>query len=1851
MLDETGQYSATAEEAELRPSEQQTPIEVEKEPAKSEALLKVEWYQSEKKTIRKIYNQIRKALFAPSNVTPDQQQQTETQAEVQPESTTGHIDRAHLEAQYEAIARSLEHYMTAEQAVIDSTLKELEAIDMKQPDGSTKISLLTATFASAAKAAQEKLDKLRPLIEQTYEIKTLLNEDMYRQIRERDEQRQLAHYNAEKKWRAAKREKTELLEQHNLLGRLIHRRAIKLKDQEETELFKAAHRKTEETRLEFKDLKPLTISETALSEWFNKSVSDYVGTLTKKIEGQYELPTPINSNESSPPVDPKLTAEVTRNFIAETIKPALEAQTSLDGEVNTEDISRACELLEQAYTTAPISPTWNPGPAAEFSERLNLLPSELRQALSQYWPLRTSRAVNSSCEQIRDFTVRPNHDLSKNLLLDLQLYTQNQLNKLARNTVDHEKLDRLIYQEANLKREISDLYENTNTDFLQYLFSHPEEARRLGFDNTEELHHLLGLQVLKALRESKLYTQESYTLGLRLLTLRTAKTIPCAVLNAIRERGATRDYPLLHGSTVSLLHYLRSLTPEHLAEVKAHQPKAIAERFSEINALVQSNPETFNQAKITNPDYSRFSQWLTEAPEFIDRFFSHVEGIEIVPNDQAWPYYDDQTKRERVTLSQAATVLPDHQLEAGRILSKTDEAFLTYERRKTSLSLKDVHFEINQNSDTVAFRYQNHGQVRETVCQIPQDLARTLAATANVEPDILTKPTIDNPIFHQFLQQVEQLSLAYLKDGTPEDQRFVAEVITNPDLALTPASYDQIRQLIAENQEAETTQALIQAMLKRSTSGDETALQILLEHTDSLDKEAKSLLSYHAATALELLSKNPASKILRSEAAMTAFADLLSLPTNEARALIAMLQRLKGVYWINENNIKADLPSLIDLARDPTTIEFIIKIGESSHYQLEINRLPILIDLVKEGKSEQIIFKLQQIQRYTKYFHYRTHEEVNYYQPAIEKKYITDPYIQLFDNPYERTIFLTGLAAESDPAVSQAVYESLYRYLLKKSDADQISPEAVDRFNQAVNFILTQTTKTHPEQNNAFTKFFTEDAILTHLAEQPEHAEALLLFNTLERLEDRDFYYLLVHNLPNIVKAKPEQWLNYLDIVNKIDQSPSQEIQRLKDQLAEQILATDDPIENYRRIESVFVKNNLPTVGKIYNVFSILHPRNILNNKIDQQSNLSPVLRQSSTRQRYYTIYQDLLRIHLLSGNRSYREYLETIQSGEGALTALDQKGIDGLTDDELSQLRSFVSVINTLFDYSRLSESTPRLTGDIQAMSGTELRESIDLLRQSLRTKPDQSLSDRLSEMYLRPIGVENFNQALTMMRQAKTEAHQRGLKLASQAAGNRITIEAGDFLKGVNDQYIHLILQNGSVAKEFLGASADSDATPFDTDIGLVRPSDVTGENVQTIRNSVAANYGHLILGIKDRGQFNKTDNTLASPSSVDPTKMELFHTGVLGEQHYGIRTGLPATEIDYIVARKDMQSRADAMEKLCFEIAQNGYYIPITNEAGDIIFTPAMYENLRQTFAGLKRFDGPELEINPTTQESVHHQEIQQLKQEMQTDREKIAALGKQIHSIVAEVLAEEGISLKDRFDRSLIGAELINTGSTGRNTNKPGDYDFDLALRIDDTDAPKMELIAEKIVSRLRPTTNQSHAASNGQYYQVRSMGSMGLGSEPVDVDINITRKSELAVYGTYKALEEKLDWIDQNLGSDRRDEVLANIVLTKKVLSQSQAYKQYDHGGLGGVGVENWILANNGNMIDAFKSFWRASRDSETGQTIDFPRFVQRYRILNAGVNMRKLVHDNYVADMSESGYNATLKAIEDYFKAHSEPLS
>lgn len=152
---------------------------------------------------------------------------------------------------------------------------------------------------------------------------------------------------------------------------------------------------------------------------------------------------------------------------------------------------------------------------------------------------------------------------------------------------------------------------------------------------------------------------------------------------------------------------------------------------------------------------------------------------------------------------------------------------------------------------------------------------------------------------------------------------------------------------------------------------------------------------------------------------------------------------------------------------------------------------------------------------------------------------------------------------------------------------------------------------------------------------------------------------------------------------------------------------------------------------------------------------------------------------------------------------------------------------------------------------------------------------------------------------------------------------------------------------------------------------------------------------------------------------------------------------------------------------------------------------------------------------------------------------------------------------------------------------------------------------------------------------------------VDIDITFTEKTDQISYSTDMALQDRLTTI-KKCNPEKYKYVIANILLAKEVLKDAKVYKpnrgENPQGGLGGVGIENWILQNGGSFVDAANSFLRAAENRT------FSEFESIYQIWDFGENhlaerRGQYPHDNFVANnMSKEGYDKMVSVLSKYIK-------
>ena len=519
--------------------------------------------------------------------------------------------------------------------------------------------------------------------------------------------------------------------------------------------------------------------------------------------------------------------------------------------------------------------------------------------------------------------------------------------------------------------------------------------------------------------------------------------------------------------------------------------------------------------------------------------------------------------------------------------------------------------------------------------------------------------------------------------------------------------------------------------------------------------------------------------------------------------------------------------------------------------------------------------------------------------------------------------------------------------------------------------------------------------------------------------------------------------------------------------------------------------------------------------------------------------------------------------------------------------------------------------------------------------------------------------------------------------------------------------IMQNGATSKEFLGDASWTDTTPLDTDLSIVLAKAIRDGTVsETLKHVFAYTFGGGLWSVLKRENANGESSFVVTRSGQDNAgeadvvqarkegKPEAYCIGFDHPDHYGIRVGFSMSLVSFFIADdtkiKDLfddpsDARSDSTpvsEVTKLEIALNGFYIPIVDRnSEELIFTPADYDKMREQMSGLSHYHtgdyifapDSELELGELTLDKESLSAVSAPSSSSTSDDAQgassssitipstttiISELPTSIaetdhkHEVINQAIKqaitsipELNLSYKDYLDGDLTEniVEMIDTGSTGRQTNAPGSGDFDYLARLDRSilnDPTKKQQITDALLTAFG-RENDGSTIVNGNL-RLKQVSIDGL-AEPVDIDITFAQKTNKVQYPTDAALADRLTNI-KNQSETKYQQVLANIIYAKQFLKAAGAYKPRRSpeakgiGGLGGVGIENWVLQHGGSFKQAARDFLAVADSCSS-----FEDFCAHYPVWDYGENhkgIRSKPHDNFVADnMNPEGYERMKEAL------------
>lgn len=492
---------------------------------------------------------------------------------------------------------------------------------------------------------------------------------------------------------------------------------------------------------------------------------------------------------------------------------------------------------------------------------------------------------------------------------------------------------------------------------------------------------------------------------------------------------------------------------------------------------------------------------------------------------------------------------------------------------------------------------------------------------------------------------------------------------------------------------------------------------------------------------------------------------------------------------------------------------------------------------------------------------------------------------------------------------------------------------------------------------------------------------------------------IIIDNLPKLGE----------DVITRLLNSNSDMIRANSGQLISAVATLDrqSALEVIEDTERLFSKDNIPDFVKLYKFYEnvVERDKHVLQKAINNGAKYPPELQQAgSERAGKRIIFSDLLNISLKSNNKSLRKFIDLLESGNETYVKYLNNGGDLslLTEDERHTLKKYSETLYTIYDESLVSEHDKKRPSGKIKNSKDYMKTLEELTKRYIGNAFPKDLSNevlktvigRYDELLAGKRTLEDFR---TYMDQINIRSNRRHAELAK----TKLTLESGDLIKGVRnaEDFLQDLFSNGIRAGEFLGTDTHTDLTPLDSDHSLILPETIGRNLKDTISRTSSGSYGNFYLVIKKdprKIQFTRDDpekpkgetqyqsklgknadretikariNNRINGTFEEP-RLEAFSSGVTGNDHYGVRTGMSITDVDYIVV-----SNYD--KRIGYELAMNGTFIPVVNiDTNEVVFGVDDYKKIRQQMQGLSYYGTKKFEIDQSAYTSRVEEKVAQL-----------------------------------------------------------------------------------------------------------------------------------------------------------------------------------------------------------------------------------------------------------------------------------
>ena len=469
----------------------------------------------------------------------------------------------------------------------------------------------------------------------------------------------------------------------------------------------------------------------------------------------------------------------------------------------------------------------------------------------------------------------------------------------------------------------------------------------------------------------------------------------------------------------------------------------------------------------------------------------------------------------------------------------------------------------------------------------------------------------------------------------------------------------------------------------------------------------------------------------------------------------------------------------------------------------------------------------------------------------------------------------------------------------------------------------------------------------------------------------------------------------YDDLSSAFTSPDKNQTNKLNLSLTDAILSLDIPVEEIQKIAGLMSEDDTPFFMKQMATFKIQHPIDNLASEFTNpyhmqtlstgygnsdirrvQSNvLRRALARQITRDKYgekynaeMIIYHDLLKCAFESGGKNIERFLNKLSGGEYMMRAImcwpDSNEPIGryYSKKDLDDFQTLIRQLHSMYyqtEEGRKEAYDTSLHNKYYDYSGRTIagvKSEIRKIYEEYRPDKYRTLSDQVIQKLCSPLGIKSLSDAYGYLENSKSHSWFRHRKIVE--TGEVGQIRRGDLVKSiVSSNYLPYILENGVLSKEYLGIGEASDCTPLDTDVSMILEEpyglrDALSKTSAAAFSDMEESENRHMGGAKEsiflifhndkrferikgeEGIFSKNKYEICGHGGGNVIKngdLDEYDDGYWYMDDFGIRTGIPSSEIDYIATDEK------SAQKVISAVKESGLYIPVTDLDGNLVFNP--------------------------------------------------------------------------------------------------------------------------------------------------------------------------------------------------------------------------------------------------------------------------------------------------------------------------